>query len=113
MTHDSTPHPVSVVQEPFWCAAPSRVGWPPTTTRLKADMRPGTLTIARLVSCRVMYHGHLVSVLVSRLYQWPERKYTPPSSTTQPPPTPCPAPSLATVADCQVAGSRDLASQGK
>ena len=55
----------------------------------------------------------LVSVLVSRLYQWPERKYTPPSSTTQPPPTPCPAPSLATVADCQVAGSRDLASQGK
>ena len=118
MTHDSTPHPVSVLQEPFWCAAPSRVGWPPTTTRLKADMRPGTLIIARLVSCRVRCHGHLVSVLVSRLYQWPESQYTPtprspPSSTTQPPPTPCPAPSPATVADCQVAGSRDLARQGK
>ena len=67
---------------------------------------------------QVRYHGHLVSVLVSRLYQWPESQYTPtprspPSSTTQPPPTPCPAPSLATVADCQVSGSRDLASQGK
>ena len=62
---------MSWLQEPFWCAAPSRVGWPPTTTRLKADMRPGTLVTGCIVA--MLQLAHLVSAMVSRLYQWPER----------------------------------------